>query len=58
MDLKEIGEFDRFPYKKKCTCGKEYIILTQEDDSAEYLTSVYLKCSFCDKYIEFILPVN
>lgn len=57
MQLEEIPESDRYPYKNKCTCGKKYILLSQEDDEPEYRTGVYIKCE-CGQYIEFILPVN
>lgn len=45
------------PYKETCICGKEHILLTQEDNNPEYHTSVSLICQ-CGEIVTFNLPVN
>lgn len=44
-------------YTKKCVCGKEHELITQEDDNPEYHTDVHVKCD-CGQYVTFDLPVN
>jgi len=54
----QVNGFPEWLYKESCKyCGKEHIICTQRDDSPEYYTDVYIKCS-CGKFVEFNLPVN
>lgn len=56
--MKQIYEANRFEYKETCeNCGKITSVWTQQDDSPEYVTHVFLKCQ-CGDYIKFILPVN
>lgn len=58
MKLEDIPQFRRYTYEKECrVCGIKQIILTQNNDFAEYETEVYLLCQ-CGDYIEFELPVN
>ena len=58
MNFEEVPPGLREPYLKICTCGKNHKILTQESNSPEYETEVYVLCSRCGKYLEFILHVN
>lgn len=57
MKKKEIPEFCQVEYLQQCNCGKEHMILTQENDYPEYETEIYILCD-CGEYLEFILPVN
>jgi len=50
------GEFGQI-YIKKCTCGKEIEVSTQQDEHPEYYTDVYVRC-VCGKSVRFTLPVN
>ncbi len=58
MKLEDIKGWRTTPYFKKCSCcGLQQTILTQDSNSNEYYTEIYLQCQ-CGEYIEFILPVN
>lgn len=46
-----------YPYKKRCVCGKEHILLTQKDDFPEYYHDVGVVCE-CGEAVFFSLPVN
>ena len=45
-------------YSNKCVCGQEIDISTQEDNSPEYYSIIFIKCTKCGKSIKFSLPVN
>lgn len=50
-------DYECHPYKEQCKCGKEHLLLTQEDRSPEYYTSVGVVCD-CKEIVWFSLPVN
>ena len=48
----------REEYTDTCTnCGMVHTVITQEDDNAEYMTSIYIVC-ICKELVHFSLPVN
>ena len=56
LKLKEIIKNTK--YIQKCDkCQKRIEVRVQEDNNAEYLTDIYVKCQ-CGNYVKFILPVN
>ena len=45
-------------YTGRCRCGNKISLSTQQDrDSAEYRTTVYVRC-LCGRSVKFTLPVN
>ena len=42
---------------KKCECGRCIEISTQQDNNAEYITTIFVRC-VCGKSVEFDVPVN
>lgn len=50
------GEFAQV-YKKKCSCGREIEVSTQQDNDPEYYTDVFVRC-VCGGSVAFSLPVN
>jgi len=44
-------------YTAACECGTIIEVSTQQDDSPEYYTTVFVRCQ-CGKSVGFRLPVN
>jgi hypothetical protein len=55
--MKSPATYECHPYKEKCKCGKETIVLTQEDRNPEYYSSIGVICE-CKEIVWFNLPVN
>lgn len=54
----DISPWRRSQHHFECeTCAATYTVYTQEDDSPEYYTWVYMQCD-CGDYVVFELPVN
>ena len=56
-DIYDFGSIYAQEYIEKCECGEEINISTQQDNSPEYIISVYVRCK-CGKSVKFKLPVN
>ncbi len=50
------GQFSQV-YTDVCSCGDLVEVSTQQDETPEYYTDVYVKCD-CGKSVKFELPVN
>ena len=50
------GEYAQ-TYIEDCDCGKKIEVSSQTDDSPEYYTTIYVKCS-CGESVLFRIPVN
>ena len=59
MNEKSFNEkYNSYEYKKKCSCGYEITLYTQDDNYPEYYTEVGVRCPKCGKKVLFSLPVN
>lgn len=57
LQMKSPSHYELHVYKEICKCGKENILMTQNDDCPEYHTNVYAICE-CGELLNFLLPVN
>jgi len=57
MDIYDFGDDCACTYTGTCECGNVIEVSTQQDDGAEFITTVYVRCS-CGKSVRFELPVN
>ena len=57
MDIYDFGDEDACTYTGRCECGRVIEVSTQQDNYAEYITTVYVRCT-CGKSVKFELPVN
>jgi len=55
---KGISLYSRIVYQKKCKCGQEILVTSQEDNNPEYYTEVGIQCPKCKQLVMLDLPVN
>ena len=55
---KDPSYYNCHVYRKKCGCGYEQIVTTQDDRGPEYYSTVGVPCPQCKGLIIFKLPVN
>jgi hypothetical protein len=57
LDMYDFGGYAAETYSETCECGHVIELSTQQDNQAEYITTVFVRC-ICGKSVAFRLPVN
>ena len=57
MDICDFGDDNAATYTGKCECGRVIEVSAQKDNYAEYINTVFVRCT-CGKSVKFEFPVN